>query len=205
MDRSEIKIHPTADVAPSARIGAGTVIWHRAQVREGVKLGAHCIVGKDVYIDVDVVIGSMAKIQNAALIYHGATLEDGVFVGPQACLANDRLPRAVTPDGTLKTANDWTVGKTIVRYGASIGAGAIILPGVELGSFAMIGAGAVVVRSVPPFGLVRGVPARLVGYVCVCGAPLEQVTEGHGLCTQCRRVIDIGGGDDDTDCKAVHW
>lgn len=194
MDRSEVKIHATADVAPSAQIGAGTVIWHRAHVREGVKMGANCIVGKDVYIDFDVVIGSMAKIQNGALIYHGATLEDGVFVGPQACLANDRLPRAITPDGSLKTADDWTVGKILVCYGASIGAGAIILPGVELGNFAMIGAGAVVARSVPAFGLVRGVPARLVGYVCACGAPLERAVEGHGVCTKCRRVVDLEGG-----------
>jgi acetyltransferase-like isoleucine patch superfamily enzyme len=184
--------HPTADVSPQANIGAGTRIWNRAQVREGAVLGANCNIGKDAYIDFDVRIGDNVKVQNSALIYHGVTLEDGVFVGPQACLTNDLYPRAINPDGTLKGASDWEVGETVVRYGASIGAGAIIVTGVEIGRFAMIGAGAVVTHDVPPYGLVLGVPARLVGYVCACGLKLVMDEAGRGHCPRCNRVVELG-------------
>lgn len=185
-------VHPTAEVSLEAQIGKGTRIWNRAQVREGAVLGEGCIVGKDAYVDMDVHIGSHVKIQNSALLYHGATLEDGVFIGPQACLTNDLYPRAINPDGTLKGADDWEVGETVVRYGASIGAGAIIVTGVEIGRFAMIGAGAVVTHDVPAHGLVLGVPARLVGYVCACGSKLIVDEAGRGHCPQCRRVVELG-------------
>jgi acetyltransferase-like isoleucine patch superfamily enzyme len=173
------KVHPTSDVSPDAEIGAGTSIWHRAQVREGVRIGKDCIVGKDVYIDANVTIGSNVKIQNSALVYHGATVEDGVFLGPQACLTNDTFPRAITPDGKLKSADDWAVGPILVRFGASIGAGAVVLPDVTVGRFAMVAAGAVVAEDVPDYGLVMGVPARLRGYVCPCGRRLEQDGAGY--------------------------
>lgn len=189
---SEFVVHPTADVSPRASLGAGTRIWNRAQVREGAVIGANCIIGKDAYIDFGVCIGDNVKVQNSALIYHGATLEDGVFVGPQACLTNDLYPRAINPDGTLKGASDWEVGETVVRYGASIGAGAIIVTGVEIGRFAMVGAGAVVTRDVPAHGLVLGVPARLVGYVCACGERLVVDEAGCGHCPRCHRVVELG-------------
>jgi acetyltransferase-like isoleucine patch superfamily enzyme len=165
-------IHPTADVSPGAAIGENTRVWHQAQVREGAVLGADCIVGKGVYIDFGVQVGNRVKIQNGALLYHGLTVEDGVFIGPQACFTNDLRPRAITPDGRLQTDADWTVGATRVCYGASIGAGAIILPNVTIGSFAMVAAGAVVTRSVPPHTLVIGSPARTAGLVCRCGRRL---------------------------------
>lgn len=168
-----ITIHPTAEVSPHATIGSATKIWNHAQIREGAMIGAECIIGRDVYVDADVRIGNRVKIQNSALIYRGVTLADGVFVGPRACFTNDRYPRAITPEGLLKNAQDWEQGEITVGYGASIGAGAIIVTGVTIGAFAMIGAGAVVTQDVPAHGLVMGVPARLVGYVCSCGKPLS--------------------------------
>ncbi|MGQ9584965.1 MAG: acyltransferase [Anaerolineae bacterium] len=166
-------VHPTAEVSPKARIGPGTRIWHQAQVREGAVIGAECILAKGVYVDRDVHIGDRVKVQNYASLYHGVTVEDGVFVGPYACLTNDPFPRAVTPVGALKGDADWQVGEIRVRQGASLGAGCVILPGVEVGEWALVGAGAVVTRSVPAHGLVVGNPARLIGVVCRCGARLK--------------------------------
>jgi acetyltransferase-like isoleucine patch superfamily enzyme len=142
-----------------------------------VTIGQNCIIGKDVYVDFDVKIGNNVKIQNSALVYHGATVEDGVFIGPQACLTNDRNPRAITKDGRLKGNDDWVVGPIVVKYGASLGAGSLVLPNVTVGRFALVGAGAVVSRDVPDHGLVVGNPARLVGYVCHCGRKMEQQGE----------------------------
>ena len=162
-------IQRSAEVSPEAEVGTGTSIWHSAQVREDARIGQECIIGKNVYIDFGVIIGDRVKIQNNALVYHGATIEDGVFIGPAACLTNDRLPRAVTPDGALKSDDDWMVGPIMVREGAAIGARAVILPNVTIGEWAMVAAAAVVTRDVPAHGIVAGVPARLVGYVCRCG------------------------------------
>ena len=179
-------IHPTADVSPHAQIGPGTRIWHQAQVRERARIGANCIVGKGAYIDFDVRIGDNVKIQNGVFVYHGVTLEDGVFVGPRVCFTNDMFPRAITPDGALKTDADWEVGAIVVRYGASIGAGAIILPEVIIGRFALVGAGAVVTRDVPDHGLVLGNPARHVGYVCACARRLiERERQGTLSLLEC--------------------
>lgn len=188
-------IHPTAEVSPQATIGEGTCIWHHAQVREGAHLGARCIVGKGAYVDAGVHIGDHVKIQNGCFVYHGATLEDGVFLGPGTILTNDKVPRAINPDGSLKTADDWTVGRILVRRGASLGAGSIVLPGVEIGTFAMVGAGAVVTRDVPDYGLVVGNPARLVGFVCPCGERLgEEARAGDAVrarCGRCGRRVDV--------------
>jgi len=189
---SDPEIQPTAEVSTEAEIGSGTRIWHHAHVREGARLGECCIVGKGAYVDLNVQIGSRVKIQNYALIYQGVTLEDGVFIGPHACLANDKLPRAITPDGALKGADDWQVGRTTVRYGASVGAGSIVLPGVTIGRFAMVGAGAVVTRDVPDFGLVVGQPARLVGHVCRCGQTLSRGVAGAHWCARCQEAYELG-------------
>jgi UDP-2-acetamido-3-amino-2,3-dideoxy-glucuronate N-acetyltransferase len=174
---ARILFHPTAEVSPKAHIGEGTRIWHQAQVREGAVIGRDCIIGKGVYIDFDVAVGSNVKIQNGALLYHGLTVEDGVFIGPQACMTNDVYPRAITPEGELKAADDWIVGPTFIRYGASIGAGAVIMPNITVGRFALVAAGAVVTHSVPDHGLVMGVPARLVGYACRCGQRMQQLPD----------------------------
>lgn len=162
-------VHPTAEVEASAVVGAGARIWRNAHVRAGARIGAGCIVGKDVFVDAGVVVGDRCKLQNGALVFRGATLEDGVFVGPGAIVTNDRLPRAVNPDGSLKSEADWAVAPTRVGRGASLGAGSVVVAGVTIGAWAMVGAGAVVTRDVPDHGLVVGNPARLVGYVCRCG------------------------------------
>ncbi len=177
--QENVRIHPTAEVSPQAEIGAESMIWHQAQVREGAHLGCNCIVGKGAYIDFDVQIGDNVKVQNYVAIYHGATIEDGVFLGPYVCLTNDKLPRAVNPDGSLKGADDWVVSPILVREGAAIGARAVVLPGVTIGRWAMVGAGAVVTRDVPDYGLVWGNPARLRGFVCPCGERLGETERGR--------------------------
>lgn len=187
---ADVHIHATAEVSPQARLGAGTWVWNQAQIREEASLGERCIVGKDVYIDRGVVIGNHVKIQNSSLLYQGLTVEDGVFIGPRVCFTNDRFPRAIQPDGELKGPDDWQIVKTRVRYGASVGAGAVVVAGIVIGRFAMVGAGAVVTRDVPDFGLVVGVPARLIGYVCLCGHRLV-VDRDVGWCPSCRINVDL--------------
>jgi acetyltransferase-like isoleucine patch superfamily enzyme len=185
MELIAAKIHPTASVSEFAKIGAGTRIWNHCQVRENVSIGENCILGKDSYVDFGVQIGDNVKIQNGAYIYHGTTIESGVFIGPGAIFTNDKKPRAINPDGTLKGADDWEVGQTLVKYGASIGAGAIILPGITIGRFALVGAGAVVTHDVPDHALVIGNPARQVGYVCKCATRLVEEGDGKYRCPIC--------------------
>lgn len=185
MDRTSSYIHPTADVSPQAIIGAGTRIWHQAQVREGAQIGSNCIIGKGVYIDFDVTVGSNVKIQNGACVYHGVAVEDGVFIGPGVILTNDKVPRAINPDGSLKTDADWQLSPIWIGRGASIGAGVVVLPGVRVGEFAMVGAGAVVTRDVPAHALFYGSPARWRGYVCRCGEVLLESEDGAWRCGIC--------------------
>jgi acetyltransferase-like isoleucine patch superfamily enzyme len=154
-------------------------------VREGASVGENCIVGRGAYIDAGVTVGANCKIQNNALVYAPAVLEDGVFIGPAAILTNDTFPRAVNPDGSLKTGSDWDMVGVTVRRGASIGAGAIVLGGVEVGEWALVAAGAVVSKDVAPYALVSGVPARRVSWVGPSGMPL---VEGDGV------LVDPGTG-----------
>lgn len=185
-------VHGTALVEETATLGEGCSIWHEAHVRRGATLGRGCVMGKGSFVDFDVQVGDHCKLQNGAYVYHGATLEDGVFVGPRACFTNDRFPRAINPDGSLKNADDWQVGETRACFGASIGAGAIVLPGVRVGRFAMVASGAVVSRDVPDQGLVMGVPARLSGFACVCGVALGGgVEDGPRTCPSCQRKYQI--------------
>jgi acetyltransferase-like isoleucine patch superfamily enzyme len=167
-------IHSTADVSAEAKIGSGTRVWHEAQIRERAVVGSDCVIGKGVYIDRDVVVGDRCKIQNRASLYRGLTVEDGVFIGPHVSFTNDRHPRAINADGSARSDDDWEAEPTLVRGGASIGAGAVILPGITIGRWAMVGSGAVVTRDVPDQALVLGNPARHAGHACTCGRTLTQ-------------------------------
>jgi UDP-2-acetamido-3-amino-2,3-dideoxy-glucuronate N-acetyltransferase len=169
---NSVKIHQTAAVSDQAKIGSKTQVWNQSQVREGVSIGENSILGKDVYVDFDVQIGDNVKIQNGSYIYHGTTIEGGVFIGPGVIFTNDKKPRAINPDGSIKGNDDWEVGETFVKYGASVGAGSIILPGIIIGRFALIGAGSVVTHDVPDHALVLGNPARQLGFVCKCATRL---------------------------------
>jgi len=176
------RIEPSADVSVDAELGNGISIWHLAQVREKAALGQNCIVGRGAYIGPGVRLGDNCKVQNYALIYEPAVLEDGVFVGPAAVFTNDQHPRSVTPDGRLKEGTDWrTVGVTVLR-GASIGARAVCVAPVTIGAWAMVAAGAVVVRDVPDFGVVAGVPATARGWVGRAGVPLRNIGDETWIC-----------------------
>lgn len=174
MTASNVFVHPTADVSAEATVGEGTKIWHQAQVREGAVIGRGCIVGKGAYVDKDVHVGDFCKLQNGVFVFHGFSLEDGVFLGPGAMLLNDKHPRAVNVDGTPKSDADWEVSEGVIRSGAAVGGGAVVLPGITVGRMALVGAGTVVTHDVPERGIVAGNPARLRGYACDCGRPLKK-------------------------------
>jgi UDP-2-acetamido-3-amino-2,3-dideoxy-glucuronate N-acetyltransferase len=168
--------HETAEVHDKANVGENTKIWNHAQVREDAVIGKNCNFGKNVYIDFGVRIGDNVKIQNNVSVWHGVTIENDVFIGPSVVFTNDLRPRAFI-------WNPERVAKTTIKQGASIGANATIICGERtIGKYAMVGAGSVVTKDVPDYGLVIGNPARLVGYVCVCGQKLTETTSGTLSC-----------------------
>jgi acetyltransferase-like isoleucine patch superfamily enzyme len=181
------KIHETAEIDETCEIGKGTIIWKNVQVREGAKIGENCIMGKDVYIDLEVSIGDRVKVQNGVSVYNGVTLEDDVFLGPYMVLTNDLYPRAYD--------KEWKVVPTLIKKGASVGANATIVCGVTIGKYAMIGAGTVVNKNVPNYGLLVGNPARLIGFVCECGRKMEEKEVGNEFikmyCSKCNKATDI--------------
>lgn len=163
----------TADIDERARIADSARIWHLAQVREDAVIGENCIIGRGAYIDAGVRVGDNCKVQNNALVYAPAILEDGVFVGPAVVFTNDTFPRAINPDGSLKSASDWESKGVTVRRGAAIGARAVVLGGVEVGEWALIAAGSVVTKDVPAHALMVGIPARRVSWVGFSGQVLD--------------------------------
>jgi UDP-2-acetamido-3-amino-2,3-dideoxy-glucuronate N-acetyltransferase len=180
--RPGVSVQASADVDDRATIGSGSRIWHLAQIRENAVLGVNCTVGRGAYVGPGAVLGDNVKLQNYALVFEPSVLGDGVFVGPAAVLTNDEYPRAVTPEGKLKAADDWTMVRVTVGEGAAIGARAVCVAPVTIGRWAVVGAGAVVTRDVPDFALVVGVPARRVGWVGHAGVPLQAAGDGRFVC-----------------------
>jgi UDP-2-acetamido-3-amino-2,3-dideoxy-glucuronate N-acetyltransferase len=185
----DVRLHPTALVEDGVSIGDGTSVWDNAHLRTGAIVGRECIVGEKTYLAPDVRVGDRVKLNAMVYLCTGVTLGDGVMVGAATTFTNDRFPRATTPDlGALRPseADEHTLD-TVVGEGASIGAGSTIGPGIEIGRFAMVGMGSVVTKSVPPFALVYGNPARQHGWVCRCGEPLDGST-----CDACGRPSEVG-------------
>jgi len=172
-------IHPTAIVEQDAVIGAQTRIWHHAHVRVGANIGPDSVLGKNVFVDAGVAIGAGCHVQNNVSIFAGITLEDRVFVGPSAVFTNDRTPRA--------GGEAWDIIPTLVCEGASIGANATILCGLVIGRYATVAAGAVVTHGIEPHGLVAGVPARQIGWVCPAGHVMSKEPSHHPVapCPDC--------------------
>ena len=154
--------HPSAEIAPTATIGNRTIIENNTIIGENAIIGEQCKIHRNIFIDNDVRIGNKVKIQDNVMIPHGVTIEDGVFIGPSVAFTNDKWPRAITEEGELKTSADWVCSETIVKYGASIGANATIVCGITIGEWAMIGAGSVVTKDVPPHAVVVGNPAKVM-------------------------------------------
>jgi acetyltransferase-like isoleucine patch superfamily enzyme len=185
----DVTIHPLAEVEPGAHIGPGSSVWRFAHVRTEAVIGADCNIGNGCYIDKGAILGDRVRVQNGVLVYNGVVVEDDAFLGPNVTFTNDMYPRA--------HSRDWTIVPTRVCRGASIGANATIVCGVTLHEHAMVAAGSVVTRDVPPHGLVCGAPARLVGYVCICGQklPVErgQKPAVHVQCLHCGHECVVGG------------
>ncbi|PFG31895.1 acyltransferase [Paramicrobacterium agarici] len=190
---ANVRVIETADVAESSTIGAGSSIWHLAQVREDAALGENCVVGRGAYIGTGVQLGNNCKVQNYALVYEPAVLEDGVFIGPAAVLTNDTYPRAINSDGTQKSADDWEAVGVTLRQGASVGARAVCVAPVTIGRWATVAAGAVVTKDVPDHALVAGVPARRIGWVGTSGRPLSE-SGGYWVCSETGETyVEIDG------------
>ncbi|MBI3782396.1 MAG: N-acetyltransferase [Deltaproteobacteria bacterium] len=184
------RIHPTAIVEPGVDVGPGTAIWDNVHIRGPAVVGRDCIIGEKTYVAYGVRIGDFVKVNAQVYICTGVTIEDQVMIAAGVIFTNDRYPRAFDQSGGLADSgpNQDTLVTTVGR-GATIGAGARIGPGLAIGAYSMIGMGAVVVHDVPEHGLVYGNPARLHGYVCICGHPLPAlaaVPAAEQLCQRCQ-------------------
>jgi UDP-2-acetamido-3-amino-2,3-dideoxy-glucuronate N-acetyltransferase len=179
-------VHESAYVDDGARIGAGTRVWHFCHVMAGAVIGENCSIGQNVVVMDGTRIGNNVKIQNNVSVYEGVELEDSVFCGPSMVFTN-----VVNPRSEISRKHEYR--RTLVRRGATLGANCTILCGTTIGEYAFVGAGAVVTRDVPAFGLVAGVPARRIGWMCSCGVRLSD--SGEGACDACgSRFIRKGAG-----------
>lgn len=178
-------IAPSSIIDPTAKIGSGTKVWAFCQVGEHAVIGSDCVLGNGTYVDRHVRIGNRVRVQNRALLYHGLVVEDDVFIGPAVVFTNDAWPRS----GVIRDLRNvsWTVGQ-----GASIGAHATILPDVNIGAHAMVGAGSVVTKDVPAYALVYGNPATLRGYVCACGGVRKAGAQSSKAnCPKCGKRLNV--------------
>jgi len=189
-DTRRPRIHETALVEPAVELGEGTSVWDNVHIRGPARIGRDCIVGEKTYVAYGVTIGDFVKINAQVYVCTGVTIADRVMIAAGVIFTNDRYPRAFDPDGgglADSGPNEETLN-THVAEGATIGAGAIIGPGLTIGAYAMIGMGSVVTSDVPPHGLVVGNPARLRGYVCMCGQPRPETPDTAAPpCTRCGR------------------
>lgn len=158
---SDSYIHPTAIIEPNVQIGAKVKIWHFTHVRSGAIIEDDVSLARDVYVDCNVKISKSTRVQNGVSIYHGVHVDPYCFIGPHVIFTNDLRPRAGN--------RIWEVVPTYLRTGAALGAGAIVRAGIEIGAFSLVGAGAVLTRSIPAFHLVYGNPAAIKGMICCCG------------------------------------
>lgn len=179
---SRALVHSSAHLSESAIVGENTQIWNQAHIRENVKLGSNVTIGTGVYIGPGVIVGDRSKIQNLAQIYEPAYLEEGVFIGPAVVLTNDKIPRAINTDKSQKNKSDWKPVGVTIRQGASIGAGTVCIAPIEIGEWAIIGAGSVVTKDVPNFALFAGNPARFVRWISKSGAALKKVSTNKYVC-----------------------
>lgn len=187
------RVHPTAIVEPGVEIGAGTSIWDNVHIRGPARLGADCIVGEKTYVAYGVEIGSCVKINAQVYVCTGVTIRDRVMIAAGVIFTNDRYPRAfdVSGSGLADSGPNEDTLATTVEEGVTIGAGAVIGPGVTIGAYAMVGMGAVVTGDVPPHALVFGNPARVRGWVCICGQPVDDA--GRAACARCgRTTVGVG-------------
>jgi UDP-2-acetamido-3-amino-2,3-dideoxy-glucuronate N-acetyltransferase len=180
-----------ARVSSEAIISKSAKIWDYVQVRENARISDGSIIGKGAYIGPGVEIDKNCKIQNYALIYEPAKLDQGVFIGPGVIFTNDKFPRSITPDFSLKGATDWDPVGVYVKEGASIGAGSICIAPVEIGRWAMIAAGSVVTKNVSDFALMAGNPARRIGWVGKFGRKLvqDQTNSSKFICSETGAVF----------------
>ena len=177
-------VHQSSYVDEDVSIGTGTKIWHFSHIQKGSQIGEHCSIGQNVNVSNNVKIGNGVKIQNNVSVYEGVELDDYVFCGPSMVFTNDLTPRSKYPKGNAGYK------KTLVRYGASIGANATVVCGHTIGKWALIAAGAVVTKDVPDYAVMAGVPARQVGWVCKCGVPLKDNLN----CKDCNREYVLVDG-----------
>jgi UDP-2-acetamido-3-amino-2,3-dideoxy-glucuronate N-acetyltransferase len=167
-------ISALANVEYGAKIGDGSRVWDHTHIRKNAIVGDNCTIGENVYVGPGVLIGENSKIQNGTLIYEPAKLGRGVFLGPGVILTNDKYPRAISPDGALKTTADWEAVGVEIGDGASVGAGAVCIAPVSIGNWSMIAAGSIVVADVPAYALVVGNPARQIAWIGRDGKPLKK-------------------------------
>ena len=170
-----VYIHETAVIDKGATIGEGTKIWHFTHLMPLCIVGSHCIIGQNVFIDNDVVVGDGVKVQNNVSLYKGVEIESDVFIGPSVVFTN-----VINPRSFIERKSEFK--KTLVKKGATIGANATVVCGVEIGDFAMVGAGSVVTKDVKPFSLVYGNPARHEGWVSKMGYRLTFNEKGEAAC-----------------------